>query len=149
MWCWHLTIREVHDRRSVGIFIEPLTIDVSSYKSLPLNHKLLLCYVVVVHDIFPTSGPVKVNIFIACGYMITVVIVNNCMHVVPCGILNLHIPGNLMAKRRVGRHAARSSTIWLLLLLITWLEIILINYFIILLTDKISKTLLSESYFHV
>ena len=62
-----LTIREVHHRHSVGIFIEPLTIDVSSYKSLSLNHKLFCC-VVVVRDIFPASGPVKVNIYISCGY---------------------------------------------------------------------------------
>ena len=48
----------------------------------------MLCCVVVVDEIFPASGSVKVNICIACAYATWV---------------PLHIPGNLMNKRRVGR----------------------------------------------
>ena len=58
--------------------LRPITFDVSSHNSLPMNHKLLLLYhcVVVVHEIFPSSGSVKVNIYIACAYMITVIVDN-------------------------------------------------------------------------
>ena len=56
-------------------------------------------------EIFPVSGSVEVNVYIACAYMKTV-IVKSCAMWGP-----LHILSNLMNKIRDGRHRAYSLSL--------------------------------------